>query len=110
MVTGFFKAILDILHKEYLNVKLSNTFLNKSCRDVKCSIPDLVIITKSERKIGVEIQVAKSNNFDKQVAYYTLRLIRDQIDKDEMYEILHPCVTIFILDHDYFVNKNEREK
>ncbi|MBQ9491187.1 MAG: Rpn family recombination-promoting nuclease/putative transposase, partial [Firmicutes bacterium] len=108
VVTGFLKAILDIPHEEYSKIEFSNTFLNKRRRDGKYSILDLVITTKSGHKIDVEIQRAKLSDFEKRVAYYTSRLVSDQLDNNEQYDKLCRCIVIFILDHDFFTDKPER--
>ena len=88
VVTGFLKAILDIPHEEYAKIEFSNTFLNKRRRDGKYSILDLVITTKSGHKIDVEIQRAKLSDFEKRVAYYSSRLVSDQLDNNEQYDKL----------------------
>ena len=108
VVTGFLKAILDIPHEEYSKIEFSNTFLNKRRRDGKYSILDLVITTKSGHKIDVEIQRAKLSDFEKRVAYYSSRLVSDQLDNNEQYDKLCRCIVIFILDHDFFVGKPKR--
>ena len=108
VVTGFLKAILDIPHEEYSKIEFSNTFLNKRRRDGKYSILDLVITTKSGHKIDVEIQRAKLSDFEKRVAYYTSRLVSDQLDNNEQYDKLCRCIVIFILDHDFFADKPEQ--
>jgi len=96
---NFLKALLDIPEKDFDRLTIKNTVLKPAFLGGKTGIVDLVLTTKSDRVIHIEMQVEKANNLRSRILYYAARLLSEQLKKQQDYNSLHQVISILICDH-----------
>ncbi|GHV11789.1 hypothetical protein FACS189491_03650 [Spirochaetia bacterium] len=95
------KAFVDLPDEEY-ELTFLDTYLKPEFEDDKLGIVDVKVRTKSGKIIDIEIQVCPVKNIGKRLSFYKSKLIVEQIDKSEGYEVIQRVICICITNYDLF--------
>jgi predicted transposase/invertase (TIGR01784 family) len=98
VISEMLSVFIDIPKNEFSEIAFLPTELLPEQRKGKKCILDMLIKTKSEYHINVEVQVAEAINILKRILYYGARLAADQVNKGDDYILFNRTITIFILD------------
>ncbi|GHU98208.1 transposase [Spirochaetia bacterium] len=99
---GLLTPILGIDPAEYAGVFITDPFLNQDSPEGKKSILDIKLIFPSGKTIQVEVQVRDLKNMTQRVLYDQAKMITDQMQMGDDYQIIQPIISVLILDHVMF--------
>ena len=94
----------DLGFEEVHNLHISNPHNLPENINLKESVLDVKAITKSNKKIIIEIQLSGNIDFLKRIYYYISRNIVSEVDEKEPYDIISEVISI------NFVNFNDEGK
>jgi predicted transposase/invertase (TIGR01784 family) len=100
LLTAFLQAVLDIPPKEYEKVTIVDPNVKKEYIKDKAGILDVKIHTKSGMVIDVEIQVELDTPLKKRILFYQAKMLTEQIDEGNDYDVIKPVISIIITDFD----------
>ena len=95
---GFLSDILSIPRSAIKETQIINASLWKRARKEKQGIVDIRISLNNDRIINIEIQVLKSDHWDKRQLFYLSKMYTENARKGEDYDNLPDCISIAILD------------
>ncbi len=95
---GFLSDILNIPRSAIKNTQIINEGLWKRARKEKQGIVDIRIKLNNDRIINIEIQVLKSDHWDKRQLFYLSKMYTENARRGEDYDNLTDCISIAILD------------
>jgi predicted transposase/invertase (TIGR01784 family) len=90
------EPLLPLDGEELSTLKIENTFAERSWKDGKLAVLDILAGTRSGRMFDVEVQVQKTAFFHNRLVYYQSRLLADQLRKGHRYGQLRPVYCIAI--------------
>ena len=98
LLTAFLQAVLDLPVEEYDKVTIVDPNVKKEYIKDKAGILDVKIHTKSGTVIDVEIQVEPYAPLEKRIPFYQAKMLSEQIDEGNDYDVIKPVISIIITD------------
>ena len=95
---GFLSDVLRLPRSAIKETQIVNASLWKRARKEKQGIVDIRIRLNSDRIINIEIQVLKSEHWDKRQLFYLSKMYTEKARRGEDYDNLPDCISIAILD------------
>jgi predicted transposase/invertase (TIGR01784 family) len=99
ILRAFLIASLDIPRDEYEKIEFSDTHLKREFEGDKLGILDVLVTTKSGKKINIEIQVTETPAMAERVTYYAASLLTGQMYSGMNYVEIKKVICILILDY-----------
>lgn len=106
ILAAFLQSVLDLPEKEYTKLTVVDPHLKPETADDKLGILDVKIHTKSGKVINVEIQVSDIPQMRERIAFYTAKMVTEQISKGEDYAAIRKVISIVIADY-RLIQENE---
>jgi predicted transposase/invertase (TIGR01784 family) len=100
ILKAFLLAVLDLPEEEYDEITVSDPHLRIENPDEKLGILDVYIKTKSEKRVDVEIQIARTPFMKERITGYTGKMLGVQLVAGEGYAEMKKVITIVILAYD----------
>jgi len=98
LLTAFLQAVLDLPVEEYKEVTIVDPNVKKEFNKDKAGVLDVKIHTTSGTIINVEIQVEPDAPLRERVQFYQAKMLTEQIDEGDGYDVIKPVVSIVITD------------
>ena len=93
---SFLLSILDFPKEEYDTISIIDPHLLREHFDDKLGILDVKLKTSTGKIINIEVQVKSLDIMRERIAFYSSKLIIEQIGKGDEYAIIKPVVQITI--------------
>ena len=103
----FLSDTLGIPPEDIKSVRLVNPFLRRRYKRQKQGILDVVLELNDNAKIDIEMQVRKQKHWTRRNLYYLAGMYTDGMMLGERYEKLPRCISISLLDYDFFPGREE---
>ena len=97
----FLKFTLDIPHEEYGEVHIVDPHLIREFPTDKLGIIDVKLKTVSGNTIHIEIQRKPSYKMEKRIAFYSSKMVTEQIGSSEQYYNLKKVISIVITEKEF---------
>ena len=107
ILAAFLQTVLDLPEDEYEQLVIVDPHLKKESSGDKMGILDVKIHTKSGSIINVEIQVSSVPQMRERIAFYTAKMITEQIGDGEEYDVIKRVISIIISDY-RMIQENEQ--
>jgi predicted transposase/invertase (TIGR01784 family) len=99
ILRAFLIAALDIPRDEYEKIAFGNPNQERQYEDDKLAILDVLVTTKSGKRIDIEIQVMETPAMAERAMYYAASLLTGQMRSGMGYEEIRKVISILILDY-----------
>ena len=103
----FLSDTLGIPLEDIKSVRLLNPFLRRRHKRQKQGILDVVLELNDNAKINIEMQVRRQKHWTRRNLYYLAGMYTDGLMLGERYEKLPRCISISLLDYDFFPGREE---
>ena len=103
----FLSDTLGIPPEDIKSVRLVNPFLRRRYKRQKQGILDVVLELNDNAKIDIEMQVRRQKHWTRRNLYYLAGMYTDGLMLGERYEKLPRCISISLLDYDFFPGREE---
>jgi predicted transposase/invertase (TIGR01784 family) len=100
------RSFLELPDEDF-DITFLDTALKPEAGTGKTGIVDIKIRTKSRKLIDVEIQINPFPDLGKRISFYKSKLIAEQIDEGEGYEVIQRVICVCILDYPFFRKEKE---
>jgi predicted transposase/invertase (TIGR01784 family) len=100
ILKAFLLAILDLPEEEYDVLEILNPDLRIDRPGEKLGVLDVHIKTKTDKRLDIEIQLARTPFFKERIAGYTGKMLGAQLSVGDEYIAMKKVITIVILDYD----------
>ncbi|MCL2254823.1 MAG: Rpn family recombination-promoting nuclease/putative transposase [Lachnospiraceae bacterium] len=103
-LTDFLKSILTIPEDEYDEVIIVDPHLIRDNSTDKLGIVDVKIKTVSGKTVHIEIQCKPFLHMRQRLAYYSGKMITEQIGKSDKYSEIKQVISIIITEYEFIEN------
>jgi predicted transposase/invertase (TIGR01784 family) len=107
IVADFLKTVLDLKDDEYEALTISDSNLQPLRKDGKIYILDLKLTTAGGKIINIEIQLCNYRHLRDRIVAYGARLLSEQLDSGQSYQLLNKVITVLIVDFDMIHESKE---
>lgn len=99
ILRSFLQSVLDLPKEEYQSLTIIDPHLQREFEEDKLGILDVKVHTKSGNVVEVEVQVQDIPRMRNRILFYISKMVTEQIQKGEGYEVLKKAVSIVITDY-----------
>ena len=100
------KSFVDLPQEDF-ELTFLDTHLKKEFEEDKLGILDVKVKTASGKVINIEIQVNPFSNIGKRISFYKSKLIVEQINQGDMYNVIQRVICICITSFEMFPGVKE---
>jgi predicted transposase/invertase (TIGR01784 family) len=104
ILASFLMAVLGLPYEDFDSLQIIDPNLPREFEDDKLGILDVKLRLKSGKIIDIEIQVKLLPHLRERIAFYTSKMITEQIKSGNDYHAIKPVVTILVADFVMFPN------
>ncbi|GHU06103.1 hypothetical protein FACS1894158_11490 [Betaproteobacteria bacterium] len=98
VLSDFLQAVLDLPAEEYQGLTVVDPNLEREYIEDKLGVLDVKVHTKSGKVIDVEIQVKSQRSIWKRMAFYTAKMLVEQVKSGDKYLQINRVISILIAD------------
>ena len=99
LLREFLTAMLDLPEEEYDIVEIIDPHVRGEYPDEKFGVLDVLIKTKSGKKIDVEVQVSPMPCMEERITAYTGKMLASQLYAGDGYDGIKKVISIVLLDY-----------
>ena len=101
LLIAMLQTFIELPDEEY-ELTFLDTHLKPEYEEDKFGILDVKVKTKSGKIINIEIQVNPVKNIGRRLSYYKSKMIVEQINKGDKYQVIQQVICICITDYTLF--------
>ncbi|GHU20882.1 hypothetical protein FACS189475_10080 [Betaproteobacteria bacterium] len=98
VLSDFLQAVLDLPAEEYQGLTVVDPNLEREYIEDKLGVLDVKVHTKSGKVIDVEVQVKSQRSIWKRMAFYTAKMVVEQVKSGDKYQQINRVISILIAD------------